>query len=138
MDKIYYFDSVGFGFYIFPDSPIIPDDATEISLDVYSEYAGIAWPEGKALGADSSGMPSWVDAPPPTHEEEVEAAEQQRQQLLLRADGVTADWRVELMLGDISEEDKERLSAWMDYKKQVKAVDTSTAPDITWPTPPAE
>ncbi|ELM8658227.1 tail fiber assembly protein [Escherichia coli] len=138
MDKIYYFDSVGFGFYIFPDSPIIPDDATEISLDVYSEYAGIAWPEGKTLGADSSGMPSWVDAPPPTHEEEVEAAEQQRQQLLLRADGVTADWRVELMLGDISEEDKEKLSAWMDYKKQVKAVDTLTAPDITWPTPPAE
>ncbi|ELO3239276.1 MULTISPECIES: tail fiber assembly protein [Enterobacteriaceae] len=138
MEKIYYFDSIGFGFYIFPDSPVIPDEATEISIEVYSEFAGIAWPEGKTLGADSSGMPAWVDAPPPTHEEEVEAAEQHRQQLLLKADEVTADWRVELMLGDISEEDKEKLSAWMDYKKQVKAVDTSTAPDITWPTPPAE
>ncbi|ENK7105488.1 tail fiber assembly protein [Enterobacter kobei] len=138
MEKIYYFDSIGFGFYIFPDSPVIPDEATKISIEVYSEFAGIAWPEGKTLGADSSGMPAWVDAPPPTHEEEVEAAEQQRQQLLLKADEVTADWRVELMLGDISEEDKEKLSAWMDYKKQVKAVDTSTAPDIIWPIPPAE
>ncbi|EFO2618513.1 phage tail protein, partial [Escherichia coli] len=23
--------------------------------------------------------------------------------------------------------------AWMDYKKEVKAVDTSTAPEISWP-----
>ncbi|EEC8210616.1 tail fiber assembly protein, partial [Escherichia coli] len=46
---------------------------------------------------------------------------------------VTADWRVELMLGDISSTDKEKLSAWMDYKKEVKAVDTSTAPEISWP-----
>ena len=138
MKKNYFFDSAGFAFYISPDSPEIPEDSTEISYEIYIEFAGIAWPEGKTLGADSSGMPAWVDAPPPTHEEEVEAAEQQCQQLLLKADEVTADWRVELMLGDISEEDKEKLSAWMDYKKQVKAVDTSTAPDITWPTPPAE
>jgi len=66
----------------------------------------------------------------------VEAAKQQRQQLLLKADEVTADWRVELMLGDISDEDKAKLSAWMDYKKEVKAVDTSTAPDVSWPAQP--
>ena len=38
-----------------------------------------------------------------------------------------------LILGDISSTDKEKLSAWMDYKKEVKAVDTSTAPEISWP-----
>lgn len=138
MDKKYFFEPITAGFYIDPDSLIIPEGATEISIEVYSEFAGIAWPEGKTLGADSSGMPAWVDAPPPTHEEEVEAAEQHRQQLLLKADEVTADWRVELMLGDISEEDKEKLSEWMNYKKQVKAVDTSTAPDITWPILPVQ
>ena len=46
MNKIYYFDPVGFGFYIIPDSPEIPDDATEIRIEIYSEFAGIAWPEG--------------------------------------------------------------------------------------------
>lgn len=138
MKKIFYFDHTKYGFYVSPDSPIIPDNSTEISVEVYSEFAGVAWPEGKTLGADSYGMPSWVDAPPPTHEDEVATAEQQRQQLLSKADEASADWRVELMLGDINDEDKEKLSAWMNYKKQVKAVDTSTAPDIIWPTPPAE
>jgi hypothetical protein len=41
------------------------------------------------------------------------------------------------MLGDISNEDKAKLSSWMDYKKEVKAVDTSTAPDVSWPVKPA-
>ncbi|WP_139496866.1 tail fiber assembly protein, partial [Escherichia coli] len=63
----------------------------------------------------------------------VARAENQRMQLLSHADNVTADWRVELMLGDISSTDKEKLSAWMYYKKEVKAVDTSTAPEISWP-----
>ncbi|WP_369833111.1 tail fiber assembly protein [Cronobacter malonaticus] len=63
-------------------------------------------------------------------------SENQRAQLLATADDVTADWRVELMLGDISDEDKAKLSAWMDYKKEVKAVDTSTAPDVSWPAQP--
>ncbi|KLG02818.1 tail fiber assembly protein [Enterobacter asburiae] len=136
MEKKYYFDSVSQGFYISPDSPIIPDESTEISVEIYYEFAGMAWPEGKMLRADSAGMPVWADAPPLTHEEEVAVAEQQRQQLLLKADEVTADWRIELILGDINEQDKEKLSAWMDYKKKIKAVDTSTAPDIDWPTQP--
>ncbi|WP_343121501.1 tail fiber assembly protein [Escherichia coli] len=93
----------------------------------------MAWPEGKMLGADSTGLPAWVDAPPPTHEEQIAAAEQYRQQRLQQIDEVTADWRVELMLGDISDEDKAKLSEWMAHKKAVKAVDTSTAPDVIWP-----
>ncbi|AMO48430.1 putative tail fiber assembly protein [Enterobacter sp. FY-07] len=40
------------------------------------------------------------------------------------------------MLGDISESDKTKLSAWMDYKSEVKAVDISTAPNVTWPVKP--
>ncbi|MDS0578198.1 tail fiber assembly protein [Escherichia coli] len=40
------------------------------------------------------------------------------------------------MLGDISDEDKAKLSEWMAHKKAVKAVDTSTAPDVIWPEQP--
>ena len=40
------------------------------------------------------------------------------------------------MLGDISEENKKKLSSWMAYKTAVKAVDVTTAPDINWPAQP--
>ncbi|WP_410734332.1 tail fiber assembly protein [Citrobacter freundii] len=80
----------------------------------------------------------WVTDTDAQHTADVAAAEQYRQQLLRQIDDVTADWRVELMLGDISDDDKAKLTEWMAYKKEVKAVDVSTAPDITWPEPPAE
>lgn len=113
-----------------------PVDALLVESNVFDEFALGEIPEGKVRGAGNDGYPAWLDIPPPTHEERVVAAEQYRQQLLRQIDEVTADWRVELMLGDISDEDKTNLSEWMAYKKAVKAVDTSTAPDIAWPTPP--
>lgn len=113
-----------------------PVDAIDITDAQATEFMGDP-PEGKKREAGSNGAPEWVDIPPPTHDEEVEAAEQHRQQLLREIDEVTADWRVELMLGDISDEDKDKLSEWMEYKKMVKAVDSSTAPAVTWPTEPA-
>ncbi|MEE6801924.1 tail fiber assembly protein, partial [Escherichia coli O8:H10] len=33
--------------------------------------------------------------------------------------------------------DREKLSAWMAYKRAVKAVDIATAPEIAWPALPA-
>ncbi|MBW9528665.1 tail fiber assembly protein [Escherichia coli] len=136
MKTRYFYDAVDNGFYIEPESRFIPESAIEISVNLYNQFAGIAWPEGKMLGADSTGLPAWVDAPPPKHEEQIAAAEQYRQQRLQQIDEVTADWRVELMLGDISDEDKAKLSEWMAHKKAVKAVDTSTAPDVIWPEQP--
>ena len=64
-------------------------------------------------------------------------AEQEKSYRLLEAERITADWKVELSLGIISDDDKKNLIAWMEYIKRVKLVDTSKAPDITWPTPPA-
>ncbi|WGE30735.1 tail fiber assembly protein [Edwardsiella tarda] len=40
------------------------------------------------------------------------------------------------MLGIISDGDKAKLTAWMEYIKAVKAVDTSTAPNVAWPLKP--
>nr|WP_255211683.1 tail fiber assembly protein [Pseudescherichia vulneris] len=71
-----------------------------------------------------------MDAPLPTTEELVAQAEQTRQALLKRVDEVTTDWRVELALEDISEGAKAKLSAWMNYKREIKAVNVSTAPFV--------
>jgi hypothetical protein len=76
--------------------------------------------------------------PPPTREELIAVAEHERQQLLTHADEVMLDWRTELMLGEISEVNKAKLSAWMAYKNEVKAVDVTIDPDhVNWPVSPA-
>lgn len=75
--------------------------------------------------------------PPPTCEELIVAAEQVRQQLLVDADYTMLDWRTELMLGDISDANREKLSVWMAYKNEVKSVDVTTDPEhVIWPVPP--
>ncbi len=79
----------------------------------------------------------WVTDTNAQHAADVAATNQQKQALLDNAAEVTSDWKTELALGIISDEDKANLIEWMNYIKAVKTVDTSKAPDITWPTPPA-
>lgn len=75
--------------------------------------------------------------PPPTHEQLIQAAENERQRLLSAADAIMLDWRTELMLGEISDANRAKLSAWLLYKNQVKAVDVTTDPEhINWPVIP--
>lgn len=74
--------------------------------------------------------------PPPTHEELIQAAEFERERLLKHADDVMLDWRTELMLGEISDANRAKLSAWLAYKNDVKSVDVTTDPDhVNWPAP---
>lgn len=138
MGKKYYFDSVGAGLYVFPDSSVIPDSAVEISFDVYLEFAGAAWPEGKILGADSEGMPEWVDAPAPTHEESVATADAQKQQLIDQANAYmnSKQWPGKAAMGRLTDSEKAQYNGWLDYLDALEAVDTTSAPDINWPTPP--
>ena len=75
--------------------------------------------------------------PPPTHEQLIQAAENERQRLLSAADAIMLDWRTELLLGEISDANRAKLSAWLLYKNQVKAVDVTTDPEhVSWPVIP--
>lgn len=115
----------------------LPSDVVEVSDSVRNEYNFVP-PEGKQLSS-SQNMPVWIDIPPATLEELIAAAEKERQKLLTHADAVMLDWRTELMLGEISDANKAKLSAWLDYKNEVKAVDVTTDPDnVNWPVAPAE
>ncbi|MDH0055930.1 hypothetical protein ACVWWU_001353 [Pantoea sp. PA1] len=78
----------------------------------------------------------WVMNLVKRHEADIASAEKHRQSLLDNIEKTTSDWRIELLLGDISDNDKSKLSAWMVYKSAVKAVDMSTAPDVNWPVLP--
>lgn len=98
-----------------------PPDTTPVApRSPYDKWKGKKWVTDSAAKRDGN----------------IAAAEQQRQTLLAQADAITADWRVELMLGDLSAGNKTKLSKWMAYKKAVKAVDVSAAPEISWPAQP--
>ncbi|EBJ3317434.1 tail fiber assembly protein [Salmonella enterica subsp. enterica serovar Thompson] len=69
-------------------------------------------------------------------------AETTRQKLLTDANSTIADWRTELALGDISDDDKANLTQWMAYIRKLKTLDLSDVKDeatftaIRWPALP--
>lgn len=116
-----------------------PDDAIDVENRIYLEYSGEA-PEGKYRIVDSDGMPAWADIPVDYKAK----AEAHRQYLLAIANTVTADWRIELQLGIISDDDKAQLSNWMSYIRVLRGMDLSDITDenlfnqIEWPASPEE
>ncbi|MFB4893347.1 tail fiber assembly protein [Enterobacter hormaechei subsp. hoffmannii] len=114
-----------------------PENGVEVDSDIFEEFTGTP-PEGKYRGQNEKGEPIWIDIPPPTLDELKASFESLRQQLLSEADVVTADWRTELALDDISDSDREKLSSWMKYKRQVKALsyDETLSSDFVWPEKP--
>lgn len=113
-----------------------PENGIDVTDEVAAEFTGQP-PEGKTIGVGDDGMPAWVDLPPPTREELISAAEQVRQQLLAHADAVMLDWRTELMLGEISDANRGKLSTWLAYKNDVKTWDIKTDPEnVNWPVTP--
>ncbi|GAB5070982.1 tail fiber assembly protein [Citrobacter sedlakii] len=121
---------------IYEQAASLPSDTVVVSADVRDTYNGTP-PPGKCLTA-IDGLPAWGDIPPPSHVEMIQAAESERSRLLNYADSVTADWRTELALGEISDPDKAKLSAWMAYKRDVKAIpaEAAIATGFKWPSLP--
>ena len=116
---------------------------------VYSTETGEAvaitvpgdYPEGTTTQApvteyDTWNGSEWVTDTEAQHMAEVAAAEQQKAALLVEAQATISLWQTELQLGIISDDDKASLIAWMNYIKAVQAVDTSAAPDVSWPDKP--
>lgn len=82
---------------------------------------------------DSWNGKRWVTDIAARQADEIRQTETRRETLLAQADDVMRDWRDELTLGTISEEDKAKLAKWLEYKKQLKALDASVAPPTIWP-----
>lgn len=114
-----------------------PTDGIRVNEEVFELFSKP--PLGKVMAPGSDGMPSFCDAPPPTRDEQIAEAERRRSELLAHADTVTADWRTELALGEITDDDRATLSAWMAYKRDVKAINAEDAivPGFSWPLMPA-
>ncbi|MBJ9214927.1 tail fiber assembly protein [Citrobacter freundii] len=79
----------------------------------------------------------WVTDTEAQYAAAITQAENERQRLLKHADAVMLDWRTELMLGEISDANKAKLSAWLAYKNEVKSINVTTSFDhVSWPAVP--
>lgn len=114
-----------------------PTDGIEVSEKVFKKYVLNSPPDGKVRGAGDDGLPAWIDIPPLTKKENIAKADDNKKALMNEVDSTSRAWQTQLMLGIISDEDKASLTAWMKYYKKLQSVDTSKAPDISWPDKPA-
>ncbi|MCJ8722406.1 tail fiber assembly protein, partial [Escherichia coli] len=96
-------------------------------------------PRGKKRGTTEDGLPTWSNLPPLSHEEEVEVADAQRQFRIDEANDYmnSKQWPGKAAIGRLKGEELAQYNSWLDYLDALELVDTSGAPDIEWPTPPA-
>lgn len=115
-----------------------PIDGLDISDEVASVFMGEP-PEGMCRIVLDNGLPAWGDIPPPTHDELVVAAENQKQWLIDEAMQSISLIQLKLQAGrKLTASEAARLNAVLDYIDAVAAIDTNTAPDVNWPSIPAE
>lgn len=116
----------------------LPSDVIEVSDSVRNEY-NFAPPEGKQLSS-SQNMPVWIDIPAPTHDELIAEAEREKKQRIDAANDFmnSKQWPGKAAIGRLKGDELAQYNLWLDYLDALEAVDTSSAPDIKWPTPPGE
>lgn len=114
-----------------------PSVYAEVDDSIFAEFSLIP-PEGKMRGTGDDGLPSWVDVPPPTQEELIGQAERQKQMLIDQANAFinTRQWPGKAVLGRLKGDDLTQYNSWLDYLDALEALDISSSPNFTWPTPP--
>ena len=99
----------------------LPAGVTTIAPDVeFPKWNGKKWVTDKAVKKES----------------DIAAAEAQKQYLIAEVQTETQMLQTKLALGRIKDDEKALLNAWLGYLDLLEEVDTSTAPDITWPVKP--
>ncbi|MGS4269828.1 tail fiber assembly protein [Serratia marcescens] len=114
-----------------------PDDAESVSDEMAEEFIGEP-PAGKIRVAGSDGYPCWGDIPPPTQQELVTAANVEKVSRIDQANAYmnSKQWPGKAAVGRLKGDELAQYNAWLDYLDALEAVDTSKAPDITWPDKP--
>ncbi|EOW5134738.1 tail fiber assembly protein [Escherichia coli] len=113
-----------------------PGSGVEISESEFIRFTNP--PPGKYRVAGDDGYPAWDDVPPPTHEEQQSEAERKKQALINRVNEYinSKQWPGKTAIGRLKSEELVQYNLWLDYLDALEMVDTSSAPDIEWPTPP--
>ncbi|EHQ5378620.1 tail fiber assembly protein [Escherichia coli] len=115
------------------------EKGVDIDEAIFREYFYDTPPEGKYRCVGEDGLPAWADIPPPTREEQIASAETKKQQLINQTNDYmnSRQWVGKAAIGRLKGEELVQYNLWLDYLDALELVDTSSAPDIEWPTPPA-
>lgn len=106
-----------------------PDNGVAI---LAADGVGIGW-------SYAEGVFTAPDIPEPvkSHAELVAQAEAEKRARIDAATSRIVVWQTKLLMGSkLTDAESASLNAWIDYIDAVTAIDTSTAPDISWPEPP--
>lgn len=120
------------GFYVNGISEL-PEDAQEISAELWQQLLQ-GQETGKAINFNSE-PPELVEYVR-TKEDEIAEAETVKAELRLEADTAIAPLEDAVDLGLATDDEVSRLNEWRKFRIILNRIDTSTAPDITWPTQP--
>ena len=116
-----------------------PVDAIALSDEEYTDLLN-GQDKGLVILPDEDGFP-FLSEP---DIDWLKSSQTKKESYLSQAAVATSDWRTELQLDIISNEDTEKLSEWMAYIKKIKEIDTATVNDkesfnkINWPTAPSQ
>lgn len=99
----------------------------------FIQMNGIRPDDGDYIASETG---EWVPVPTPTQEQFVSDANAKKQQLAVGAEEAIKPLERAKLLGIATESELAQLHEWMRYSVELMRVDTSTAPDINWPTSP--
>ncbi|MBW7618621.1 tail fiber assembly protein, partial [Citrobacter portucalensis] len=84
---------------------------------------------------DGEGWVTDIDA---EHAADVAAADAEKLAKIYQANEYmnSKQWPGKAAMGRLNNEEKDQYNTWLDYLDELEAVDTASAPNIEWPTPP--
>lgn len=82
----------------------------------------------------------WITDADAEHAADVAAADAEKQARISQANEYmnSKQWPGKAVIGRLKGEELAQYNLWLDYLDALEAVDTSSSPDIKWPTPPGE
>lgn len=114
-----------------------PDDAVPVNGEMFTEFSEQP-PQGKKRVAGLDGHPAWGDISPPTYDEIVAQAAVEKQNRINTANDYmnSKQWPGKAAISRLKGEEITQYGLWLDYLDALEAIDTSSAPHISWPIPP--
>ncbi|NIF30571.1 tail fiber assembly protein [Enterobacter sp. Cy-643] len=133
--KNYFYSKKENGFFI--DAEYAPDDSVEISAERWSELLK-GQEKGLFISGDKNGEPVLLEKPPLTHDNLIHMEEMNKNFYILKANEFinNKQWPGKAVIGRLKDDERMQYNLWLDYLDALEAVDTSSAPNIEWPTAP--
>lgn len=140
-NMIYGYSALKNAFYLLEDkdayieNQLWSDDIIEISDELWGRFCGQP-PDRKERGADSEGMPCWVDAPAVSTEEQCVFDENEKEVRLEKAEREIYRLSVVKDVCGLSEDEEARLKNWKEHLVKIYRSVPERGKAVEWPSPP--